>query len=214
MTERGFLFTVEGIDGGGKTTHAILLESYLKSKGREVIRTREPGDYNLASSVIRKLILSPEYAGQIPPQAELCLFAASRAIHVDTLIRPALSKGIDVITDRFADSTFAYQGIGRGMPLETILLLNMIVTNGLTPDLTIFIDTEESIAEARTATEEFGLKDRIESEETKFHKRVNEGYRALALMHPQRIKRIVYKSDNIEAMQREIISYVDPLINQ
>ena len=215
MTKKGLFISFEGIDGSGKTTQLNLLESYLKSKGRKVIITREPGsDSNEASKAIREILQHPKYNKQISPAAEICLFAANRALHVHYLIRPQLETGNDVITDRFADSMFAYQGVGRGLPLETILLVNQVATEGITPDITFFIDAEYEASEAKTTTEEFGERDRFESEKTLFKKRVIGGYRALAQIYPQRIKTIEYRSDSIEEMHREIKSHVEKILNQ
>lgn len=200
----GAFITFEGIEGSGKTTQAKLLKGYLESKGLEVVLTREPGGTEL-SERIRQLLADPSLP--IRPEAELMLFMASRAQHVRELIRPALERGATVICDRFADSSAAYQGYGRGIDLELISALNEFATGGLKPDLTILLDLdpEEGLRRARRGR---GDLDRIELEELEFHRRVREGYLEMARREPDRF--VVIRADvDIDSVHRRVREAVE-----
>ena len=177
----GRFIVLEGIDGCGKTTqiqHLVewLPNSGLMPKGAAVVCTREPGGTPLGRS-IRELLLHTSDQEAPAPTAELLLYAADRAQHVETLIRPALERGDWVISDRFSGSTLAYQGDGRGLDASTIRDLERIATAGVTPDLTLWLDLPiaESLRRRQTQTA-----DRIEAEGTAFLARVAEGFRSLA----------------------------------
>jgi dTMP kinase len=170
--------TFEGLDGSGKTTQVHLLAARLEAEGAEVVITREPGGTPLGEE-IRTLVL---HGGDMAPWAEAALYAASRAQHVEELIRPALERGATVLCDRYVDSSVAYQGIARGLGLERVLELNLAAVGGLMPDRTILIDVESGRAVARMGEE----RDRIEREDDGFHARAAAGYRQLATRFPER----------------------------
>ena len=170
--------TFEGADGSGKSTQAELLHAALAAEGRDVVLTREPGGTELGE-LIRKLVLDgPDMA----PWAEAALFAASRAQHVEEVIRPALLRGADVICDRYVDSSLAYQGIGRGLGVQEVLELNLRATSGLLPDTTVLLLLDPEAAAARA-----GESDRLEREGEDFRRSVDLAYRELAERFPQRI---------------------------
>jgi dTMP kinase len=169
--------TFEGGEGSGKSTQAKALYRRLSSMGISVLFTREPGGTPLGNNLRRWL----KGEDEIDPTTELLLFAASRAHLVSAVIRPALEKGTIVICDRFAESTVAYQGYGRGLDFDLIEVLNKIATQGLKPDLIIFLDIPVDNGLARK-----GLRDRFEREESAFHQRVRRGYLEMASKDPER----------------------------
>ena len=170
--------TFEGLDGSGKTTQARLLAARLEAEGLEVVVTREPGGTPLGEK-IRNLLL---HGGDMAPWAEAALYAASRAQHVEELIRPALARGATVICDRYVDSSVAYQGIARGLGLDRVLDLNLAAVGGLMPDHTILLEIGPGGAVARMSDE----RDRIEREDDDFHARVADAYTQLAARFPAR----------------------------
>ncbi len=164
--------TFEGIDGSGKTTQARLLADTLSAEGADVVLTREPGGTPLGEAV-RDLVLHGEH---VAPWAEAALYTAARAQHVEEVIRPALERGATVISDRYLDSSVAYQGAGRGLGVEAVLQLNLSAVGGLVPDWTILVDLD-----ARGASERMGGdRDRIERDGLELQERAAEAYRALA----------------------------------
>lgn len=170
--------TFEGIDGSGKSTQAELLRARLEAEGRPVLATREPGGTELGER-IRDLVL---HGGHVAPWAEALLYAASRAQHVEEVIRPALERGAWVICDRYLDSSVAYQGVGRGLGLERVLDLNLAAVGGLVPDRTFLLDLDVSELSGRLG----GDHDRLEREPGDFHARVADGFRQLAARFPER----------------------------
>lgn len=179
---RGVFITLEGGDGSGKTTQAELLREWLSGEGRTVLRTREPGGTEVGVE-IREIVL--HHRGDISPRAEALLYAADRAHHVATVVRPALERGDVVIQDRYIDSSIAYQGVGRVLDPEAVRGLSEWATEGLAPDLTILLDLDadaarERLDEARTRY------DRLEAEASEFHDRVRAAYLALAEAEPGR----------------------------
>ena len=174
--------TLEGGDGSGKTTQAELLREWLTSEGRTVVRTREPGGTDVGVE-IREIVLHHE--GDIAPRAEALLYAADRAHHVATVVRPALERGDVVIQDRYIDSSVAYQGAGRVLDAEAVRGLSQWATDGLVPDLTILLDLEAEAARGRLDEARTRF-DRLEAEASEFHDRVRSAYLALAASEPDR----------------------------
>lgn len=188
---RGRFITFEGGEGCGKSTQVRRLAAALEATGIEVVLTREPGGTRLAELV--RGLLKDEREDPPCDRSELLLFLAARAQLVKNVIRPALAAGKWVVSDRFSDSTFAYQGYGRGLPLDVIRLANDFACDGLKPDLTLLLDVDAATAarrmrgrEAATAT----TADRIEQAGDAFHARLAQGFQELAAAEPERIKRI------------------------
>lgn len=170
--------TFEGADGSGKSTQAELLRAALAADGRDVVLTREPGGTELGEGV-RALVLNGPTMGA---WAEAALFAASRAEHVEEVIRPALERGADVVCDRYVDSSLAYQGIARGLGVEAVLELNLAVTGGVLPDVTFLLLVDPGVATGRHVEP-----DRLEREGEQLQARVDAAYRELAVRFPDRI---------------------------
>jgi dTMP kinase len=175
---RRVFVTFEGADGSGKSTQAELLRAALAADGRDVVLTREPGGTELGEGV-RALVLNGPTMGA---WAEAALFAASRAEHVEEVIRPALERGADVVCDRYVDSSLAYQGIARGLGVEAVLELNLAVTGGLLPDVTFLLLVDPGVATGRHVEP-----DRLEREGEQLQARVDAAYRELAVRFPDRI---------------------------
>lgn len=177
MTDRrGLWITLEGGDGAGKTTQANLLETWLSEAGRTVLRTREPGGSEVGQ-LIRDIVL--HHRGDIAPRAEALLYAADRAHHVATVVRPALERGDVVIQDRYLDSSVAYQGAGRVLDADEIRKLSLWATEGALPDLTVLLDLDPQVARTRLDAADKPF-DRLEAEKLEFHVRVREAFLALA----------------------------------
>jgi dTMP kinase len=170
--------TFEGLDGSGKTTQAERLAESLRAEGRDVVATREPGGTPLGEEVRRLLLDGVEMSAW----AEASLFAAARAELVDRVIAPALDSQRDVVCDRYIDSSLAYQGIARDLGVDDVLDLNLHATRGLLPDRTFLVLVDPDVALARTSPS-----DRIEREGPEFHRAVDDAYRRLATMFPDRI---------------------------
>ena len=171
--------TFEGIDGSGKSTQAELLAVWLREQGRPVLSTREPGGTPVGEAV-RDLVL---HGGDVSPWAEAALFAAARAEHVESAIRPALARGDDVVCDRYLDSSVAYQGLARGLGKELVRDLNLTVTQQLLPVRTFLVLLAPDEARRRADDQ----RDRIEQEDDEFMTRVDAAYRELAAAEPERI---------------------------
>lgn len=201
----GLFITFEGGEGSGKTTQLKLLVNRIRTSGKEVIETRDPGGTAIGKEIRTLLLHSPldtcgDRPGSVPIAAatELLLYEASRAQLVRELIAPALARGTVVICDRFTDSTLAYQGFGRGIDFNMIQRLSRFSTDGLVPDLTLLLDLDPGIGLTRcrrgaSADASTGLStepscwDRIEAEPLDFHQRIRGGYLALAREDPDRI---------------------------
>jgi dTMP kinase len=203
----GLFISFEGIDGVGKSTQADLLESWLKSQGKEVVRTLEPGGTDVGVE-IRKILL--HHKGDLAPRAEAALFAADRAHHVASKIRPALEQGKIVITDRYFDSSVAYQGAGRDLSRTEVRELSLWAVGGLLPDLTVLLDLPAE--QARTRRNSSGTEpDRLEKEKTEFFETVRSAYLDLAEAEPDRFL-VVDASVTVEQMQFIIRERVAGLI--
>lgn len=179
----GIFITMEGPDGSGKTTQIDLLKKYLESRGYDIVIAREPGG-TVIGEAIRKIILNKEYQ-EMSHMTELLLYASTRAQLVNQVIKPALTDGKAVICDRFVESSAVYQGIGRGLGVDTVYEVNNYALGDVKPKLTIFmnLDAEDGIKRKENQAE----LDRMELEDLSFHKRVVEGYRQLAEIYPERI---------------------------
>jgi thymidylate kinase len=178
----GLFITFEGLDGSGKTTLAELLEVFLRQRRYATLRTREPGGTEVGVEV-RELVL--HHRGDIAPRAEALLYAADRAHHVATIVRPALDRGEIVIQDRYLDSSVAYQGAGRVLDAGEVRNLSLWATDALLPDLTILLDLDETVARARLDRARTRF-DRLEAEKAEFHSRVRAAYLQLAADEPDR----------------------------
>jgi dTMP kinase len=196
--------TLEGPEGSGKSTHATRLKSYLEGKGHKVVLTHEPGGTQIGKH-IREMLLHPE--ATLDQHTEVMLFAADRAEHVSKIIQPALKKGKVVISDRFSDSTIAYQCGGRGLPEDLVRYVNMVSSKGLIPDLTLLLDVTPETG-IRRATQN-GTKDRFEKEKIDFHKKVRRRYLQIAKEDPGRVKVIKTEEKDIEKIQNEIRKVID-----
>lgn len=174
---------MEGPDGSGKTTQIDMLEKYLESKGYDIVITREPGGTAI-SETIREVILNKEFQ-EMSHMTELLLYAAARAQLVAQVIKPALLEGKAVICDRFVESSAVYQGIGRGLGVDTVYEVNNYALGDVKPKLTIFMDLDAEVGIKRKKNQT--PLDRMEMEGLSFHKRVVEGYRQLAELYPERI---------------------------
>ena len=182
MTDAGLFITFEGGDGVGKTTQAALLDEWLTAAGRTVVRTREPGGTEVGV-LIRDIVL--HHRGEVVPRAEALLYAADRAHHIDTVVRPALARGEVVIQDRYLDSSVAYQGAGRVLGRDEVRELSLWATQGLLPHLTVLLDLDPAAARARLDADDKPF-DRLEAEKEAFHTRVREEFLRLADSEPDR----------------------------
>ncbi len=207
---RGRFITLEGPEGGGKTTQARRLIARLEARGLRVRYTREPGGTPTGEAI--RDILQHDRAGEpVTPEAEVLLFSASRAQLVRRVILPALEQGDWVVCDRFADSTTAYQGYGRGFPVDTLLNLQAFAVGPAVPDLTFLLDVAVADGFGRLAgrhAEQGGGPDRMEREERAFHERVRAGYLDLARRWPERF-RVVDASRPADEVEARIWSVVE-----
>ena len=189
MSARGIFVTLEGVDGAGKSTHLKFIADSLAAGGRHVVQTREPGGTELAEHLRRAILEEP-----LDPVAETLLIFAARAHHVRRVIVPALEAGSWVVCDRFLDATYAYQGAGKGVPLELIERLSAASHPGLAPDRTLVFDCSYEVARGRLAGSGKKL-DRFEREDEVFFRRVREAYLARARAEPARIRIIDAAAD-------------------
>lgn len=210
LKNRGIFISFEGIEGCGKTTQAKLLKSHLEEKGFSVFLTREPGGSEISEQI--RCILSDAKNKTLTSRAELFLFLAARAQHVEEVIKPTLKEGKVVISDRFFDATLAYQGYGRGINLKLINQLNRAATEGLKPEFTILLDLPPEVGLMRAKSRNLD-DDRFESEKIEFHRRVREGYLALAEQFPKRIK-VVKANRRIEQVFESVKELVETLLKE
>ncbi len=200
---KGLFITLEGLDGAGKSTHLAWLQRHFEALGRRVVMTREPGGTPLGER-LRAIVLNEA----MHPDTEALVMFAARREHIEQVIRPALMRGDVVISDRFTDASFAYQGGGRGMASSRLEALEVWVQEGLQPDLTLLFDLPEVVAQARMQGR--GAPDRFEREQIDFHSRVRAAYLARAAQFPQRI-RVLDGSLGVEAVAAQVASLVEGL---
>jgi dTMP kinase len=203
----GAFITFEGGDGSGKTTQIALLHRWLEDRGLAVTVTREPGGSDLGTQ-LREIILHS--TGFIAPRAEALLYAADRAHHIHTVVRPALERGDIVVQDRYFDSSVAYQGAGRVLEATEIRDLSLWATEHLVPDLTILLDVPAGVAKARQSDTDRPF-DRLEAEAEDFHQRVRDGYLALATAEPERFL-IIDGTGSVEDIHQAITHRVSDLV--
>jgi dTMP kinase len=203
----GAFITFEGGDGSGKTTQIAMLHRWLEDRGRAVTVTREPGGSDLGTQ-LRDIILHS--TGFIAPRAEVLLYAADRAHHIHTVVRPALERGDIVVQDRYLDSSVAYQGAGRVLEATEIRDLSLWATEQLVPDLTILLDVPAGVAKARQSDIDRPF-DRLEAEAEDFHQRVREGYLALATAEPERFL-VIDGTGSVEDIHQAITHRVSNLV--
>ncbi len=207
---QGKFITFEGIDGSGKSTQLRMLVGELRQRSVDVITTFQPGGTPLGRR-LREAFLETEET--VAPMAELLLFAADRAQHVEFLIKPALAEGRTVISDRYADATFAYQGAGRGFDSKTINQIIRLATGGLKPDLTLFFDIsiENAIARMNSRTETGVKVNRMDFETLEFYTRVRDAYLQIAKSEPKRF-RVIDANGPVEAIHAEVLELVDDFL--
>lgn len=207
--KKGKLITLEGSEGAGKSTVLRFVQTYLEQAQIKCVFTREPGGTPLAEE-IRRILLHPAVDEPMQPLTELLLMFASRSQLIQTVIVPALAAGTWVISDRYVDASYAYQGGGRSVPIEQIQLLDQMVVRDVYPDLTLLMDLPVDLGIAR-AGERGGEKDRIEKEKMDFFERVRAGYLQRAQQHPARIK-IIDASQPLSAVQAQVAAELDRLM--
>ncbi len=183
---KGIFITFEGGDGAGKSTQINMLKEMLGEKGYDVVVTRDPGGNDI-SEAIRQIILNKDFT-EMGYMTELLLYASARAQLVKEIIKPALEAGKAVIADRFMDSSAVYQGMGRGLGVDTVYGVNEYALQGVSPDMTFLLDLPAEVGIARKKNQ--AELDRMERESIDFHQRVVEGYRTLAGMYPDRIMKV------------------------
>ena len=204
--KKGLFITFEGADGCGKSTQLNLLKDYLEQKGFEVVLTREPGGKGLGEE-IRKLLL--HYDGYVSPKCEALLFLADRAQNIDTIVKTAVDEGKIVLCDRHTDSTIAYQGYGRGEDIKELTYQNDLATSGFKPDLTLVYDVD-----IETATKRVGNnKDRMEQAGKEFQVKVQNGYKKIAELEPERVK-IIDSTASIEQVFDKTKMTVEQLLKR
>ena len=210
----GTFITFEGIDGSGKSTQLRLLGTFLHAQGCDALLTREPGGTTLGLR-LRAALLAME---EVDPLTELLVFAADRAQHVRRMLRPALAEGRVVISDRYADATVAYQGAGRGFARELISQIVQLATEGLKPDLTLLFDVSIEESSYRTTRRSTGKSsagktgpDRLDIENSDFHRRVRDAYLQIALAEPERVK-LIDTSGPVERTQERVREIIVPYL--
>ena len=207
MTQAYFI-TLEGVEGVGKSTALQFIDALLTKRGVPHRLTREPGGTALAEA-IRDVILNA-HDSEMDARTELLLFFASRVQHVAELIAPVLKAGETVVSDRFTDASYAYQGAGRGIPMESIATLEAACLSGLSPDLTLLLDAPPAICTQRLEQRN-QHKDRIESEDASFFKRIRDAYLVRAAQFPDRIK-VIDASGSFEEVQAQITTCINELL--
>ncbi len=212
----GLFITFEGIEGCGKTTQVRLAAEYLRKKGVAPVVTQEPGGTPLSDRIRRILLNRGTF--RIGATAEVLLFAAARAQHVEDVIRPALEQGRVVLCDRYSDATLAYQGFGRGMDTETVRRVIDFATRSLTPNLTFLFDVPVELGLKRalrriSRRRGSAPEDRFEREAGEFHQRIRGGYLELAEREPGRF-RVLDGSRGIEEIHRDVCGFIDEALER
>ena len=207
MTQRGKFITLEGTEGVGKSTNLAAMVDWLNRQGIAFIQTREPGGTPLAEE-LRELLLVPREE-TVHPKAELLMVFAARAQHLEAVIKPALERGEWVLSDRFTDATYAYQGGGRGLPLALIESLEALVHKDLQPDCTILLDLAPEVGMQRA--QQRGELDRFETEKMDFFEKVRATYLARAAAAPRRFH-IVDAANSVEQVSADVVSVLDTLL--
>lgn len=208
---RGLFITVEGPDGSGKTTQARLLSDYLRRRG-DVLYSREPGG-TIVGEQIRQILLGD---AAMSAQAEMLLFAASRAQFVSEIVEPALRAGRIVLSERYVDSSLAYQGYARGLGVDLVRMVNGVATQGLQPDLTLLLDIDPDVGLTRAQTTDGkegprGIGDRLEQEGVEFQRQVRAGFLSIAQEEPHRV-RVIDASRAQEIVHGDIVRHVDEFL--
>jgi dTMP kinase len=202
----GWFITFEGVEGSGKTTQIRMAGEFLREKKFPVVMTQEPGGTPLGDRVREILLNRGDF--DISGEAEVFLFAAARAQHTESVIRPALERGEVILCDRFSDATIAYQAYGRGLPPDTVREVCRLASRGISPHLTLLFDLPVETGLERAfrrinSRDEGRREDRFEREHLDFHRRIREGYLAIAREEPGRVK-VVDASRDIESTRREV----------
>ncbi len=211
---RGFFITLEGLEGTGKSTHGPALAERLRQRGIDVLHTREPGGTAIGERI--RGVLLDEAHQEMVAETEMLLFAASRAQFVREVVRPALARGVTVLSDRYVDASLAYQGYGRGLDVAVVRWVNEVATGGLLPDLTILLDMDPAAGLARARAGKGGAAgrgDRLEQEALAFYERVREGFLRLAAESPQRFA-VLDASGEIAQVRRQVVETVERFLGQ
>ncbi|MBK8146635.1 MAG: dTMP kinase [Acidobacteria bacterium] len=208
---RGKFITFEGIDGSGKSTQLRLLAGDLRMRGLNVLTTLQPGGTPLGRRLRESFLETEE---NVHPMAELLLFAADRAQHVNFLIKPALEEGKIVISDRYADATVAYQGAGRGFDEKIVAQVIKLATDGLKPDLTLFFDVpiEKAIVRTNSRSDEESKQNRMDRENAAFYGRVREAYLKIAEREPKRFV-VIDASGSIDEVHHKVVEVVGEFLS-
>ena len=204
----GKFISIEGIEGAGKSTQLAFIERYLKQQGKNIVVTREPGGTALGEQV-RELLLAPRDEG-MAVDTELLLMFAARAEHIDQVIKPAIQRGDWVISDRFVDATFAYQGGGRGIAAERIEQISAWTLNGLQTDITFLFDLTVELGQQRVISRN-GIVDRFEQEKTAFFQKIRDCYLQRSQQEPNRIK-VIDASKTINEIELQLTAALDRLL--
>ncbi len=202
----GVFVCFEGGEGSGKSTQARLLGERLRAEGYQVLLTFEPGDTAVGQE-LRRIVLSPE-TGELSPRTEALLYAADKAEHVDTVVQPALDRGEVVVTDRYVDTTLAYQGAGRELRIDEVEVVARWATRGLRPHLTVVMDVDP-----RDGLGRFEGRDRIEAESLEFHDRARQSFLDLAAADPEHYV-VLDAHGSVDDLAAAVLERVQPLLGQ
>jgi dTMP kinase len=212
LKRRGLFITIEGIDGAGKSTHLRLLADWLRRRGYKPRLTREPGGTRVGEQIRNILVSSRNH--DLTPLAELLLMYAARQQHLEEFVRPVLARGGFVLSDRFNDASFAYQGYGRKLRDGPVYLLDQLICGRTQPDLTLVLDAPARVALARTRRRDGkSLERRFESQGLKFYERVRAGYHQISKREPGRVK-LIPAGGEVREVQSEIRSVVEAFLRR